>query len=259
MKKVNKILFLLLFMCIFFATSCSNGKTYVNEVITQTVEYKENITIYDVEDALVLATEKASPTVIGVESTSRITKGFGSGVIVKKQEIVNGYKYYVVTNFHVISTNNKVNSYINVYLGDYKETIVASCEKYDKNKDIAILSFVSPRLLSVATLGDSTTLKKSRFVIAIGNPYDLSVYYNSSSVGYISYPNRECLDDNGQTNFYIQHTAPINSGNSGGGLFDIHGNLIGINTWKYATEEIEGMGFAIPLHIIKQDYPEYFK
>lgn len=259
MKKINKIFIITLLMLLIFLTSCSGGKTYINEVVTQNVDYKENITVYDIEDALVQATNKAETCVIGVESMSRLTKGFGSGVIIKLEQLSLGYKYYVVTNFHVISSNNKVNSTINVYLGEYKETLSATCINYDKNKDIAIITFTSPRLLTVASIGDSTTLQKSRFVIAIGNPYDLTTYYNSVSVGNVSYTNRECLEDNGATNYYIQHTAPINSGNSGGGLFDIYGNLVGINTWKYATEEIEGMGFAIPIHIVKLEYPEYFK
>ena len=258
MKKINKILIFLLLLPVLLLSGCNNSKKYVNEIITQNVEYKENITIYDVEDALVLATKKAEASVVGIESNSKLTKGFGSGVIFKVEQITTGYKYYVLTNFHVISYNDRLNQTINIYLGEYKETISAKCEDYDSKNDSAVLSFISSRLLPAASLADSTKLEKSRFVIAVGNPYDLKTYYKSSTVGYVSHPNRECLDENNVLNYYIQHTAPINSGNSGGGLFDIHGNLVGINTWKYATEEIEGMGFAIPVHILRSRYTKYF-
>ena len=258
MRRITRILFLFLLSSVILFTGCKQNKTYVNEVITQKVEYKENISIYDVEDALVQATKKAEASVVGIESNSKLTKGFGSGVIFKSETLAVGYKYYVLTNFHVISYNDRVNQTINIFLGEYNETIQASCVDYDSKNDSAIISFTSNRLLTTATFADSTKLEKSRFVIAVGNPYDLKTYYKSSTVGYVSHPNRECLDENNVVNFYIQHTAPINSGNSGGGLFDIHGNLIGINTWKYATEEIEGMGFAIPLHILQSRYKKYF-
>lgn len=259
MRKIKRIIFLFIIMfSLVVVTSCKDNKQNVNEIITQKVEYEQNITVYDIEDALVIASEKAEASVVGVESSNRLTSAFGSGVIIKCVNQINGYKYYVVTNFHVLSMNNKPNPTISVYLGLYKETLSATIEEYDTNKDIAIISFVSPRELSVASIGDSTNIKKAQFAIAIGNPYDLEIFYNSVTVGYISFPNRECLDDNNIVNYYIQHTAPINSGNSGGGLFDIYGNLIGINTWKYATEEIEGMGFSIPIHIVQQLYPMYF-
>ncbi len=260
MKKYGKIIIILLLtLSIIFSVSCKDSKTYINEVITQKVEYKDNISVTDIEDALVQATKKAEQSVIGVEASGFVSGGFGSGVIIKSTFTNNLYKYYVVTNFHVISYNDKVATNLNVYLGEQKSTIKAKCEVFDIDKDIAILSFSSPIALSVATIGDSLNLEKGRYALAIGNPYDLKTFYGSVSIGNISYPNRIYQDDINVTNYYIQHTAPINAGNSGGGLFDIYGNLIGINTWKFADEEIEGMGFSIPIHIVQQRFPEYFK
>lgn len=257
----NKIILIILICSLFILTGCFGSEeepTYTNEIITQKVEYEENITISDLEDVIVHVANKCEGSVIGVTSEALISSGFGSGVIFKVDEGVTYNTYYLITNFHVISTNNKINSTINVYLGDYDETIKAEVKDYDKDKDLAILSFKSPRALTVATLGDSTKLEKGRFAIAIGNPHELKTYYNSLTVGYISHPNRIVYEKNNMSNYFIQHTAQINSGNSGGGLFNLDGELIGINSWKYAEEEIEGMGFAIPMHIVKLTFPKYF-
>lgn len=258
--KIDKIFIIMIcLISIMFLSSCNRNEKFINEVITQKIEYVDDITIADLDDALALASEKAEASIVGIESSNSLTSGFGSGVIIKCEEISLGYKYYVLTNFHVISYRDKVNSSINVYLSEYNTSITAKHEVSNSDKDIAIISFTSGKALSVATIGDSLKLQKGRFVIAIGNPYDLTTYFKSVSVGNISHPNRQCTDNNNKINYYIQHTAPINSGNSGGGLFDVNGNLIGINTWKYADKEIEGMGFAIPIHIVKELYPKYFK
>lgn len=257
-KKIyHYLLMFITVICTCFMTGCK--KTYVNEIITRTVEYEENVTVYDLEDAIVEAVEKGTPSVVGIEVSSLINKGFGSGVIIRVSQNITGYLYYVVTNFHVISYNNKICSEIKVYLGEYKEKITSKCVAYDKDLDLAIIQFSSPRKLQVATIGNSEKYQKGRYAIAIGNPYDMEVFYDTVTVGNVSDPSREVTDKNGKMNFYIQHTAPINSGNSGGGLFDLHGNLMGINTWKFAETDIEGMGFAVPIHIVKQRFPLYFK
>lgn len=255
MKKINYLFLVILSICCIFLTGCSTD-SYTNEIITKKVEYEENITIYDLEDALVEAVEKASPSVIGVEASLGFNAGFGSGVIIKHVAATN--TYYVVTNYHVVTYNDRICSKISVYLGDYNETIVASCIEYSKTIDIAILSFRSYRELTCASIGDSTTYKKGRFAIAIGSPYDLKTFYDSVTIGNVSDPCRQCLDDNNNLNYYIQHTAAINGGNSGGGLFDIHGNLMGINTWKYAEVDIEGMCFSVPIHVVKEYFGKYF-
>ncbi len=253
----KRVLSIILVLSLFFMLSgCKN--LFTNEVITKKVDYEENITIYDLEDAIALAVEKCDETVIGVESKGVLSTSFGSGVIVKSIKTGNGYTYYVITNFHVISYRNKVNNSVIAYLGKYNEEVKATVLNYDESKDVAIITFFSNRLLPVSSIGDSANLRKGRFVIAVGNPYDLKTYYNTVTIGNVSDASRKVQKENEQYNYYIQHTAPINSGNSGGGLFDIHGNLIGINTWKYAETDIEGMEFAIPIHIIKNLYPQYF-
>lgn len=261
MKK-NKLIIILTIVVLLLLSGCFNQEeepTYTNEIITQKVDYVENINIYDLEDAIVQAGRKCQGTVIGVSSDNYITSGFGSGVIFKVVNNNTYYTYYAITNFHVVSNKNIVNKNVDVYMGDFDETVNATVLKYDINKDLAIISFNTPRALDIATIGDSTSLEKGRYAIAIGNPRELKTYYNSMTVGHISHPNRLVYEKSKVSNYYIQHTAQINSGNSGGGLFNIRGELIGINSWKYAEEEVEGMGFAIPIHIVKMTFPEYFK
>lgn len=256
-KRMINLLLLIFNICIVFLfSSCKT--IYNNEIVTKKVDYVENITIYDLEDALVTAVEICDKTVVGIESKGIVNSSFGSGVIIKMVDNKTYYSYYVVTNYHVISYNDKINLTNLIYLAEVNEEIKAEVLTYDEAKDIAILMFNSSRLLSVAKTGDSTLLKKGKYVIAIGNPKELKTYYNSVTIGNISFVNRKADDGSNNINYYIQHTAPINSGNSGGGLFDIYGNLIGINTWKYVDKDIEGMGFAIPIHIIKTQFSEYF-
>lgn len=255
MKKKYQ-LFLVLLLCLMMV-SC-NSKSYTNEIITKKINYEQNISIRDLEDALITASEIGEASIVGIQSENYVQSSFGSGVIINKTEANNIYIYTVLTNFHVISYKNKVSSNVSVFLGKFNETIDGVVLQYDKILDVAFIKFSSSRLLEVATIGDSTNYKKGSFAIAIGNPYDLESFYDSVTIGNVSANNRLYDDGEGYINYYIQHTAPINSGNSGGGLFNIYGELMGINNWKFAEEEIEGMGFAIPIHIIEEKYGEFF-
>ena len=105
------------------------------------------------------------------------------------------------------------------------------------------LSSDTKSAIKIASLGDSTTLKVGEMSIAIGNALG---YGQSVTVGYVSATAREVEMDNG-TMTLIQTDAAINPGNSGGALVNTNGEVIGINSAKYASDEIEGMGFAIPI------------
>jgi len=258
---MKKRYILLIILTIFTMTciSCKTNNKYINEIITKKIDYEQSITIYDLEDALVLASEKAEASIVGVKSGTTLFQSFGSGVIIKCESLNNTFQYTVITNHHVIENRGVVSSKVDIYLGKFKEEIKADVIEYDKTLDLAFVKFSSPRQLAVASTADSTTLKKGRFVIAVGNPYELETFYDTVTIGNISSPNRLCDNGDGNLNYYIQHTAPINSGNSGGGLFDIYGRLIGINNWKYAETDIEGMGFAIPIHVAMLKYEKHFK
>ncbi len=266
MFNMKKVYIFITIMFILFITSSCSKTTIINEVINREVIYGENISILDFEDAIVEASNIASKTVVAIKTETKTAimtnNSFASGVVISKTKINdNLYSYYVITNKHVVATNsgNLRTVYISFSEGD---TYSASVCKLDDTKDIAIISFECPRILEVARVATKKT-EVGRFVIAVGNPYDVDKYYSTITVGNVSYVDRiiiDKIDDNKEVrNLYIQHNAEINHGNSGGGLFNIKGELLGINTWKIANEDIEGMGFAIPIDSISEDLLEYFQ
>lgn len=171
-------------------------------------------------------------------------QGIGSGVIYHQE----GDYMYIITNAHVVADATA----IYMYTSDetlYDLQLIGS----DEESDIAVVALDTTQLptaqrsqLIAAQLGDSDTLRSGDIVIAVGSPYDLA-YYNSVTVGVISYPKREMTLSTVPAT-YIQTDAAINPGNSGGGLFNEQGEVIGINSSKIALEDVEGIGFAIPIN-----------
>lgn len=165
----------------------------------------------------------------------------GSGIIIGQ----NDSELLIATNNHVIDNAETVEV---VFSGDNKAN--AQIKGSDAGTDLAVLSVNIDSLsqeiidnIKVATLGDSDTMKPGEMVIAIGNALG---YGQSVTVGYISAVNREVDIDN-RTMTLLQTDAAINPGNSGGALLNIEGQVIGINSVKYSSEEVEGMGYAIPI------------
>lgn len=269
-KKVTFLIITLMIMMLSI-TGCSIknllNKKIVNEIENRYVEYSNNITVDDIEDALTTASEIGQSCSVGVRMASNgiftSTIDTGSGVIIRRiEEGTTGYRYYVVTNRHVIYAKSGAKE-IKVYLGANRGYVDAQLLAYDRQVDLALLSFSSPFLLNVATI-NTETQKVGAFAIAIGSPYNLEAYYNTVTVGSISAPTRyyteEDINGKSVTNEYMQHCAPINSGNSGGGLFNIYGELIGINTWKVVGElsdNVEGLCFAIPAKLITSIFATY--
>lgn len=161
--------------------------------------------------------------------------GEGSGVIMSEQ---NGLTY-ILTCAHVI---NDGDSFV-VTLNDgteYDATMVA----YDSQTDIGVLS-IEATGLQVAEFADSDNLVVGEQVVAIGCPGGLE-FMNSVTSGYISALDRPISSSIGYDTYCIQTDAAINPGNSGGALFNMQGQVIGINSSKIASTDYEGMGFAIP-------------
>jgi S1-C subfamily serine protease len=162
---------------------------------------------------------------------------------------IKHYQYYVMTNRHVIQ-NSKI---IKIYQENNWKT-EAKLIQYDKEIDLAILTFSSKLYFPVAVLGDSDALKQGEFCLALGNPFGYD-FYKSASIGIISHPNRYVSDDtdgDGVADWdanYIQHDAAINEGNSGGPLINLKGEIIGINTTKISAASVDNMGFAIPINL----------
>lgn len=198
--------------------------------------------------------EAAMPSVVAINDKMTIqeqtffgpetmeAKSSGSGIIIGK----NNTELLVATNNHVVdgATN------MTVTFVDNKD-VDAAIKGTDAASDLAIVAVPLDKIpadtmskIKVASLGDSDSLKVGQQVIAIGNALG---YGQSVTVGYVSALNRQVEDDNGNTRSFIQTDAAINPGNSGGALLDTNGNVIGINSAKTASTEVEGMGYAIPI------------
>lgn len=269
-KLFNKILLsVILMFSLMLVSSCSIiknlKKSIVNEIRNEYVEYEQNITVEDIEDALEVGTEIAKSCTVGVkvESKNFITtsSSTGSAVIVKKESHGDDtYTYTAITNRHVTGVNSSTTR--QVYLGN-NIFVNAVLVAYDKEYDLALIQFTTGILLNVAKIY-TDEVKVGSFAIAVGSPYDLQGFFNTVTLGIISATHRQYRDEdvNGNeiVNEFIQHDAAINSGNSGGGLFDIYGRLIGINTWKIASDlsdDYEGLNFAIPSKEIVNRFSKY--
>jgi|GEM_PF-317996 len=188
----------------------------------------------------------ADASVVGV-STYLGNDGvsLGSGVVYR-YDAVND-EYYLITNEHVVEGGDNYK----VVFADMTK-VVAQLLGSDSEVDIAVLKFSGadlPYEIAVSPLGDSDLVAKGSVVLAVGHPrgYD---FYGSITMGVVAGLDRDVAGD-GYVG-YIQHDASINSGNSGGPLYNLDGEVIGINVSKFASTEIEGMGFAIPINMVKE-------
>lgn len=157
----------------------------------------------------------------------------GSGVVISSEG-------YIVTNHHVIENADEVN----VKLSDNTE-LSAKIIGSDQRTDLALLKVESKKPLSYVKFGDSSKARVGDWVIAIGNPFGLG---GTVTVGIISSKGRDIdTDTMGIVDDFIQTDAAINSGNSGGPMFNMNGEVIGINTAIFSPSGSNiGIGFAIP-------------
>src|SRR5437762_4105514 len=164
------------------------------------------------------------------EFQPRKTNSLGSGFIIDTAGIV-------VTNNHVIADADE----INVILNDGTK-IKADLVGVDKKTDLAVLKFKPTKPLVAVKFGDSDKLRLGEWVIAIGNPFSLG---GSVTAGIVSARNRDISQ--GPYDNYIQTDASINRGNSGGPLFNLEGEVVGVNTLIISpTGGSIGLGFAVP-------------
>ncbi len=220
---------------------------------------QDDITVYlsELENKIHQVVSIGEQGVFGVSSITPDSGDVGSGVVYKYNSITD--EFYLLTNYHVISnyvfyeTNfpNEVDSLVlDIHFSDGSD-VPATILGYDTEVDLAILKFDARGLegITPVVLADINDVSTGDFIYAIGNPngYD---FYNSITSGILSGLNRK-MDDNRFVD-YIQHDAAINAGNSGGALLNLNGELIGINVSKLVTVDIEGMGFAIQIDMIKK-------
>jgi len=195
----------------------------------------------EIQEAISHLAEEITPTVVGVSAIRQLSQPgkmprqgrfkdprAGSGVVIHEDG-------YIVTNNHVI--NNGVEA--EVHFSD-QSTLVAEIVAKDPDTDLALLKVETDRKLPSATFGDSSAVKVGQWVLAVGNPFGLD---RTVTLGVVSGIGRENMNLSRYENF-IQTDASINPGNSGGPLFNLRGEVIGINT--AIINFAQGIGFAIP-------------
>lgn len=178
----------------------------------------------------------------GSEGRQRSQVGTGSGVIISPDG-------YIVTNNHVIAKANEINVTLN-----NNKTYEAEIIGTDPNSDIALIKIEADGKLPYLAFGDSDNTKIGEWVLAVGNPFNLT---STVTAGIVSAKAR----DLGRNQSFIQTDAAVNPGNSGGALVNTNGDLIGINTAITSqTGSYVGYSFAVPSNIAKkvvEDIMEY--
>lgn len=186
-----------------------------------------------VEDSVVVIRATVTSTGIFGSTTEGISSG--SGVIISEEG-------YILTCHHVVEGAKSVLIQLNS-VSQYQAALVGS----DAASDLAVLK-IEPNEdepLTAAKHGKSSNLVVGEYVVAIGNP--LGTLGGTVTNGIISATERQVQTEDGTVMTLIQTNAAINSGNSGGGLFNLKGELIGIVNAKYADAGVEGLAFAIPI------------
>lgn len=256
------------------------GGSYVLPSARQTIqvstsEYKKNTPLKMVTNnqtqkkpnSFADAAQSAMKAVVGISSTTeyraknekeerffkyfgkpKASESSGSGVIISK-------KGYIITNNHVINNATSVE----VTLADNR-TYSAKVVGTDPSTDLAVLKIEAQDIIPVIDLADSDKTRVGEWVLAIGNPYNLT---STVTAGIISAKGRDIsiLDGQYSIESFIQTDAAVNPGNSGGALVNTAGEMIGINTAIYApTGTYAGYSFAVPANLVKkvmQDLIDY--
>lgn len=217
--------------------------------------------------------EKSMPSVVSITNKGvqeirswfgtyqQETSGSGSGIIIGENET----ELLIVTNYHVVADSTELSVYFSfdeaaeTSDGEAENVVSAKIKGYDSQKDLAVISVKlsdipndAKKKIVIASIGDSSTLKVGEQVVAIGNALG---YGQSVTTGIVSALNREVTltATNGETisNQLIQTDAAINPGNSGGALLNMKGEVVGINSAKLAAQEVEGIGYAIPITAVE--------
>lgn len=225
-QKRMAVLVCLVLLCMSFLCSTASAATLV---------------VIDLADIV----DETAPSVVEVFTETKqvsnwfqeyVTEGAGSGVVLSEDG-------YIVTNHHVIDGANT----IKVRLSN-GQTYTAALTGTDERTDLAVLK-INASGLTAAKLTDSSTVRVGDFVIAIGNP--LGELGGTVTEGIISAKDRKVTID-GEAMTLLQTSAAVNPGNSGGGLFNLNGELVGVVNAKSSGDDIEGLAFAIPANTVKE-------
>lgn len=215
----------------------SNIIETTKETVNKNVSITETNTIKDSIDKIYDAV-----VVIEVYDKANNKISSGSGFVYKKSSVG-----YIITNYHVIEDGTSVK------VTNMNGTVVdAKILGGDSYSDIAVLSIDSSAVLKVAEIGDSSALYLGDTVFTVGSPLG-SKYMGTITKGILSGINRKITVKQANGNFVmevIQTDAAINPGNSGGPLLNINGEVVGVTSMKLVQDEVEGMGFAIPIELV---------
>jgi serine protease Do len=211
----------------------------------QTKTLQKVVNEYKIEETAAYdAIDKVYDAVVVVEAFERnIASSSGTGFVYKNDST----KGYIITNYHVINGADQVE--VILTNGErVKATVLGS----DELGDIAVLSIPVNKVIAVAEIGNTSNIRVGSTVFAIGAPMG-SEYSGTTTRGCISAKDRMItfsLDGRGNDDILmrvIQTDAAINPGNSGGPLINLAGEVVGITSLKLVKQEIEGIGFAIPI------------
>lgn len=214
---------------------------YINKAGTSgKLEFVKNVNI--TETGIADSVEKVVDSVVVVENYKNGKLiSTGTGFVFKKDNKTS----YILTNSHVVESGTEYN-----VIFTNNERVKATLVGNDTYSDVAVLSVDSSKVISVATLGSSESLRVGDTSFTVGAPLDASAYSWTVTRGIISGKNRKVEVSSTSSSFVmnvLQTDAPINSGNSGGPLCNVNGEVIGITNMKISNTTVEGMGFAIPI------------
>ena len=218
------------------------GQRELSKIETVQLETGKDLTAAEVYAANVNSTVGITTSITtnfwGFQTTSAAS---GSGFIISTDG-------YILTNYHVIESSDSIT--VSLYDGSAYDAALIG---YDESNDIAVLK-VEADNLSPVILGDSDNLNVGDSVVAIGNPLGELTF--SLTAGLVSAMDREVTLSSSVTMNLIQTDCAINSGNSGGALFNMYGEVIGVTNAKYSSSSsseasIDNIGFAIPINSVR--------
>lgn len=241
-----------IFMVVMIITLIIWNVFLTNKVLTKKPVSPGNPTEVNqtIQNASYVTTDLTKTAESGIQKAVGIQtqNGSGSGAIFKSEQDGDKTIVTIITNYHVVTTEQTVN--VLFANGQVLEGEVIGGDVFT---DLAVVKVVSDFAVEAFSVGDSSTLKSGEWVLAIGSPLGLE-FSGTVTEGIISGKDRTIgvdLNKDGVDDWdmqVLQTSAAINPGNSGGPLVNLSGELIGINSMKIAKNNVEGMGFAIPIN-----------
>lgn len=235
----TKLIFIICIMYAFFVGVCGTVVlANKNEKVVPTINE-----INELNSSINSSIDKIYNAVLLIENFKKNTlSATGTGFVYKQDD-----KGYVITNYHVIDGFSSI-KVVNMSGIESDATLLG----YDEYLDIAVLSVPLENVMMQATIGDSTKLSIGDTLFTVGSPLGIE-YMGTVTKGILSGINRQVAVTTDSGNFLmdvLQTDAAINPGNSGGPLVNDKGEVIGVTSMKLVKDEIEGMGFAIPIELV---------